>query len=1116
MNPSGRAPHSLLNKRSSSDETAISPQEPQEFLVRKSTMYGNTLVRSSKKNICPICQKDHGCRFTPDGSYVMCLRGDSFPSVSGYRRIGQLRSGMGWQFLKNQDFRQSFTVCLSLDATLRDKDKEDKTKTEPPVEKRHAEYLELCACLNLEEDHRQNLLSRGLNNLQIELGLFRTANPRQKVLISQKESILAGVTHDGRFLTNLERGFICPVFNVDKQVVGWQLRLDNPSDGGKYKWAKTFSLSRGDKTVHVNGELPINVAYPVGLRGKKQTILITEGILKSYIVAQLSKCITLGASGGHFPLKQLKTTLKKLESIYNIEKIIICPDSGSLLNQHVISALSNLLKTLEEIGIPKSLIKVADWGQLFSRKNDTTNNSASTCDYDEFLARGYKDKQVRLHPVDGFFQLCTEATLDILKEKKQKNSETPSRIKPIGDKAPFPHGSITPTSLIEQRYLDFDEKFFAEGIYCFKSPMGTGKTELLKKIVYFYPEGNVLSYRNALLRNTSWRIPLLKLWSELELVNEDGSEIDDETQNLLIQHYPWVAACVDSIQRLAPKEVLVIEEVQKTLKHLLAGKTCKQRRNLILEKFKLFCQKARVIICFDADLTDTEVKYLQEISGKPVNTVVNTFIGAPWQVTFYEAPKDSPKVPKNDYSEFLGEILISLFAGKKILVVSDSQRWLEALEVLIKNSVEEKNILRVDSFEVIGNRAEDVQAFLESPSDWLERNKPDCLLLSPVGEASLDIAYPAFDEVFGYFEGILDAYSTAQLLGRYREAVPRKIFIKDRKVRIPNVVPNFKVIGKYCLAQLLEAVKNDDSEFLYEVTEDNAEASVQLVVGSLISRLEKIVTDFKSDLFFLTQIHERYVRQKQDLRNSLIYLLRQAGHRVATKIGVGSFTLYQFLKQYKREILVKRAEKIANSPDIDDSSLERLKRRPQHVSDVWKVEKAILKKRLPGVELTPEFVYWCLFDEPNIIRSLERRWYLNHFEEAERLFGRRLAKCFQNKVLPWDVDTTQIMKIKLFKEINALKWVSESWCEEAVLNSSIPSVLAHCKDMLLHLGYSLPVDAVRFLKGALKDLGYVVKSSKTRSGSRLYQVKFEIGREFFVDTAYQAISKRLSEKTVET
>ena len=114
------------------------------------------------------------------------------------------------------------------------------------------------------------------------------------------------------------RGYLCPVYTVDKYLAGFQIRLDHPKGKNKYVWLSSANQKKG-----------CGISSIVGVSGKAESseIYVTEGILKAEIAHQLSGKTFLGNPGiGNWrDLYEVLQVLKKrglshVEEVYDMDK----------------------------------------------------------------------------------------------------------------------------------------------------------------------------------------------------------------------------------------------------------------------------------------------------------------------------------------------------------------------------------------------------------------------------------------------------------------------------------------------------------------------------------------------------------------------------------------------------------------------------------------------------------------------------------------------------------------------------------------------------------------------------------------------------------------------------
>lgn len=114
------------------------------------------------------------------------------------------------------------------------------------------------------------------------------------------------------------RGYLCPVYTVDKYLAGFQIRLDHPKGKNKYVWLSSANQKKG-----------CGISSIVGVSGKTEgsEIYVTEGILKAEIAHQVSGKTFLGNPGiGNLrDLYEVLQVLKKrglshVEEVYDMDK----------------------------------------------------------------------------------------------------------------------------------------------------------------------------------------------------------------------------------------------------------------------------------------------------------------------------------------------------------------------------------------------------------------------------------------------------------------------------------------------------------------------------------------------------------------------------------------------------------------------------------------------------------------------------------------------------------------------------------------------------------------------------------------------------------------------------
>jgi hypothetical protein len=240
------------------------------------------------------------------------------------------------------------------------------------LDKTYRAFLAECTLL---EKHKQELLSpkRGLNLKQIKgLGIKSCPTHREQHIKIINNLLRKGVTLEGvpgffidksgNWNFNLFRyaeGYLIPVINIRKQVIGFQIRLDEPKGKDKktrYIW---FSSAYKDKGV--------SSGSPIHLTSNKPSkfVYLTEGPLKADIAAYKSHKVFAAVAGVNNQ-KPLNAFFRGLKA--NGTKVIVdCFDSDCVCNEQVEKARRKLARTVIQNGL--KYIRM-EWDQAYKGIDD--------------------------------------------------------------------------------------------------------------------------------------------------------------------------------------------------------------------------------------------------------------------------------------------------------------------------------------------------------------------------------------------------------------------------------------------------------------------------------------------------------------------------------------------------------------------------------------------------------------------------------------------------------------------------------------------------------------------------------------------------------------------------
>jgi uncharacterized protein (DUF927 family) len=338
------------------------------------------LIESSKKNPCPICEKEDWC-YQLSSSLYCCKRSDEAPP-GFYRTTKQDRDGAHY-FAVNEDLgdweakREEWAKQKAQIKSDRIESQQKEFLTQLTSAHRDPLIRSLSQELGLNPEHRKMLSKRGLTDKQIEDSLFFSIEQFQKIGEHYPLN-LPGVYLSPQGDRQLKgKGIAVVAIDADGLATGWQVMNDNPrptdpeAEFTKYYWAK------GDKSSHLpigDGELPIQT---IGNASKPNTVWVCEGLLKSVVASHRIGERFIGASSGLFrssPI-QVKAASK------DVKTVIIAVDAGDVVNPHRYRHWRLETEFFQSLGLE---VLFAWWGQINKTENDVdelTPNELRSIEY---------------------------------------------------------------------------------------------------------------------------------------------------------------------------------------------------------------------------------------------------------------------------------------------------------------------------------------------------------------------------------------------------------------------------------------------------------------------------------------------------------------------------------------------------------------------------------------------------------------------------------------------------------------------------------------------------------------------------------------------------------------
>lgn len=911
---------------------------------------GNLLAARSNRR-CPICGGGSSCSFRADYSIVNCHRSDATEiNVNGttYRFAHHANKGTDstWSV-----YYAAKEHTVNFDAAVN-------TGYEKPVEGKRAEgsalspeirdksyraiagkFTKLYTIYNTQLLSKRELTQNEIDKLVRLNALFNWDNQIDVSSLNLPLD-LPGVNANlnGSKLTGSE-GFFVSAFDMKGHIVGGQIASRDRSKG-KYKAVSSNNF--GGKSWHIDSEWPL--AYwdfkgqfdiyndTESRHNLSNTLFICEGFLKPLVLGvKLNRnnynYRVMGASGGQFwhSHKQLKAIINQ-----DYDRVVLCADKGSIDNKSVIDNYIKLSKTLKNWGVKLEVLHF------------------SHADCDELQSFEYLN-------LDSQFVKWTK-----FEEKFNKNC-LPNPEQQIGilerrKKEYFTKKSLNRIDVrLDSEYLDLPD--LKEGdMWLVKSPLGTGKTTQLDKILQQHPYGWLLiGYRNNLLIETCQNrtrngVPFHHLHED-----EMYSQMADPSAN--------IAFCVDSLPQWSVSRLenrpIIIDECKSVMLHILMSSTqVKNDRISNLDKLKEAIRMSPMVILMDATADEATLNFYQELAGGRKVTVFENKATMKEKFTVAVTTGFNEKGESStDKSHLIKQIVAN---NGNAAVFSDSRRECEAINQL---EIERgRKTLLITSETVI---EEDVKKALKNLNQYIIDNQIQTLIYSPSGESGINIdIQDYFSVVYGIFYGVISIDSCMQMLGRVRDvSVPRIITIPNKGMGESENIFSLEIHNKIISNAILDAAYTyQDSEI-----KDCIQSVIQGSIGEYLHWSFKYIANFRADLAL----------EKQCFKELFMQRLEQLEMNIHTATDSIDRELKTLVKEQKEEAKIAEATAIFNAENIDDDEFKKLSAKYSlNLKQQRQLKKHQLKTRLPGIDQSSiwnvDLIKDLVIDNPNKIGHLER------------------------------------------------------------------------------------------------------------------------------------------------
>jgi DNA primase len=495
-----------------------------------------------------------------------------------------------------------------------------------------------------------------------------------------------------------------------------------------------------------------------------------------------------------------------------------------------------------------------------------------------------------------------------------------------------------------------------------RSAKGTGKTEGLAIWLKQEPQVLCLTHRISLGSSIAnrlglqWRNDLTQQFGLTELSN--GEVIRGVP--------PRLALCIDSLLPLPIKAlegvVLVLDEAEQLLQHLLTSSTCRANRGLLFQRFCHVIGHAKQVVALDADLSDATLQLLQRArrlhgADDRLSLIANRQGPTRWLVQWWEQSK----------ADAMQQAMVEAVGKAPQFITCDSKRRAELLHALLQHHYPDaKGILITSTTTATAEGAANVRKLTNEQ----ELQGISWAIASPSISSGLSIEHSHFRGVWGFFgAGTFDDGEALQALARIRPAMPRHVWVGPRAK--PKETPISKSFWPAGVEQDLRQRWLDQSARLRQELQPDLFTAPEGAAGELMA--------MAMEQWALLQSRRTY--SLAHLRSFIKARLEHEGHIVQEQAEALPEAAAAEFKALKEQLAYQRdeaaAEAIAKAPTITKEQAAELQRRsfllPEQQAAIQK-QRLLERLALDAKALTPAEVQWGLQWAPAAKRLAMLLW----------------------------------------------------------------------------------------------------------------------------------------------
>ncbi|MEC4991646.1 MAG: plasmid replication protein, CyRepA1 family, partial [Oscillatoria sp. PMC 1068.18] len=497
---------------------------------------------------------------------------------------------------------------------------------------------------------------------------------------------------------------------------------------------------------------------------------------------------------------------------------------------------------------------------------------------------------------------------------------------------------------LNQKYLG-DIRQYVEGkdsyLLVVKSAKGTGKTEA---IIAHVEEAKRVGQRVIILTH---RIQLGQA-----LCNRFGIDYVTESRSSETRGVFGYGLCIDSLHSGSQAKfnvyewqdaLVIIDEVDQVLKHLLSSATCKKNRTKILENFEQLIKQtllsdAGKLIIASADVADREIDYITSLCPAVAESkriiVNNAYISKGYVCNVFRG---------NNPNELILELVAAIARGEKGLIHLSAQKHSSKystinLEKLLREKFPELSILRIDS-ETVAEPGHPAYGCIPFLNEVLP--KYQVVIASPSIETGVSIDDRAghFDSVWIVSQGVQACDSLRQTMRRHRGNISRYMWAKQVAV---NAVSLSRKSPKL-------VISNQEQSAIFNATFAAKEGALEIDTDSFPEAFKLWAEITSEDSFNAFKYRE-----------TILAGLAEEGHTIRQWDGRNSEedvkALAEEIKATKTHSEINYQIAVSEAADISENEGKKLSDKKAKVEQERLMGKKANLKALYGVKVSPELV----------------------------------------------------------------------------------------------------------------------------------------------------------------